>query len=534
MLHSRRLTGALRVALVVVFASLLQASSPASGTIATPADDTLGTKQTLTYSAGPFAAGSAAGTQTSATVALCTQAVTPPALCDVFAVSLNLPAGYWQTRRGTLAATVKWADQPDGNDMDLYIVDEAGRVVASSTTSNTQSASETAVLTNPGTGPRTYRVVIVNWLSPTPIAAASGVVTFNLVPRNPTPPPPPPAPPSYAPRFFNYKPPSGLGEHAGEPSLGVNHRSGNVMFIALLETLRASFDDSSSPARTQWFNKSFLTTGLRTNDPILFTDPAAGRTFVSQLVIASKQSLSAFTSDDGETWNQSQGSGINSGVDHQTIGGGVFPPGLSSVDPNYPNAVYYAAQDVALAEFALSLDGGRTYGPAVPMYTIADCAGIHGHIKVSPADGTVYVPLGNCSEPQAGRGQQAVAASPDGGLTWSLFRVPSSKASTWDPAAGVGKGGTVYEGQRTDVDDWTGCRRSPQHQAHRVSGDGRGGRQSRGIRVPRHARRRGSSRQRIRLRRHVAALRLHDVRRRGDVGHRQRHRGRPGPARQHL
>jgi hypothetical protein len=166
---SPRLSVALRLAVVLSFAGLLDAATPSSGTIATPADESLGTKQTLTFSAGPFAAGSLAGTQTTATVAICTQAVTPPGICDVYAVSLNLPAGYWQTRRGTLAATIKWADAPDGNDLDLHIVDEQGNIVASSTTDNTQSASETAILTNPGTGPRTYRVVVVNWLTKTPI-----------------------------------------------------------------------------------------------------------------------------------------------------------------------------------------------------------------------------------------------------------------------------------------------------------------------------------------------------------------------------
>ena len=139
-------------------------------------------------------------------------------------------------------------------------------------------------------------------------------------------------------------------------------------------------------------------------------------------------------------------------MDHQTIGGGRFGEALSSTDPNYRNAVYYAAQDVAVAEFATSLDGGRTYGPAIPMYSIADCAGIHGHIKVSPRDGTVYVPLGNCDEPQAGVGQQAVAVSSDSGLTWSLGRVTSAKASSWDPSVGVGRNGTVYFGYGDELD----------------------------------------------------------------------------------
>lgn len=441
--HHRRPAVFFLVAVAVVFAGFLQASTPSSGTISTPSDDALGPKQTLTYTAGPFVAGSLAGTQVRDTVAICTQSQTPPGVCDVFAVNFNLPDGYWSTRRGTLQATIKWADAPDGNDMDLYIVDEAGKIVASSTTDNVASASETASFTNPGTGPRTYRVVIVNWLSVTPIESATGTVTFSLV-APPTSLPPGPTPPSYAPRFFDYKPPSGLGEHAGEPTLGVNFKTGNVMYIALLETLRASFDDSASPAKAQWVNRSFITTGTRTNDPILFTDSSTGRTFASQLIFPTKQSLSAFTDDDGENWQISQGSGINSGVDHQTIGGGIFPPGLGSIDPSYPNAIYYAAQDIAVAEFAVSLDGGRTYGPAVPMYALTDCAGIHGHIKVSPVDGTAYVPLGSCVAKNVG--QQAVAVSTDSGITWKVLRVPGAKASTWDPAVGVGNGGTVYFG----------------------------------------------------------------------------------------
>ena len=449
----RRLTDFARLTVIVVCASVLQASTPDSGSITTPADDTLGTKQTLTYTAGPFAAGSLAGTQVKDTVAICTQAVTPPGVCDVFSVHLNLPADYWTTRRGTLDATVRWADAPDGNDLDLYLVDEAGAIVASSTEDNTQSASETLSFTNPGTGSRTYRVVIVNWLSPTPVETVTGTVSFSLVSRETTQLPDEPAPPSFAPRFFNYQPPSGLGENAGEPTLGVNYKTGNVMYIALLETLRASFDDTASPARARWFNKSFLATNLRTNDPILVTDSHTGRTFVSQLIFPSKQSLSAFTDDDGDTWQLSQGSGINAGVDHQTVGAGRFPEGLTSVDPTYPHAVYYAAQDIAVAEFAVSLDGGRTYGPAVPMYSIAHCGGIHGHIRVSPVDGTAYVPLGSCAGPASpGICQQAVAVTRDSGLTWSLQYVPGSKASTWDPAVGVSTGGVLYFGYGDDGD----------------------------------------------------------------------------------
>jgi len=360
--HTRRLRGGLGIAVTLGLTAILGASTPGSGTINTPSDDTLGTKQTLTFTAGPFVAGSLAGTQVRDTVAVCTQrALTPPAVCDSYAVHLNLPTDYWHTRRGDLTASIKWADAPDGNDLDLYIVDENNRILTSSTTDNTAAASETAVLVNPGVGPRTYRVIVVNWLTVSPIETVAGTVTFNLVTRDRQTLPHEPTPPAHAPRFHNFYPPSGLGDSAGEPTIGINHTSGAVMFVAWLETLQATFDDRTSPATAAWANRSFLSTSLRSNDPILFTDPATGRTFVSQLIFPSKQSLSAFTKDDGDTWEISQGSGINSGVDHQTIGGGRFAAGIGSIAVDgYPNAVYYAAQDIATAEFALSADGGRS------------------------------------------------------------------------------------------------------------------------------------------------------------------------------
>jgi len=71
---------------------------------------------------------------------------------------------------------------------------------------------------------------------------------------------------------------------------------------------------------------------------------------------------------------------------------------------------------------------------------------------VSPKDGAVYVPVGNCRPIVSGGplptivGEQAAAISYDNGLTWSLSRIPTSKASSWDPAVGVSKGGVVYFG----------------------------------------------------------------------------------------
>lgn len=135
-------------------------------------------------------------------------------------------------------------------------------------------------------------------------------------------------------RYQNYSAPGALGNSAGEPTIGVNWQSGNAMFIAALETLRIKFDDTASPALATWEAVSAPNTSIVTSDPILFTDSDSGpfrtnRTFVSQLL--GKTSLMAFTDDDGATWTPSQGSGINSGVDHQTVGGGPYAKILTAV-----------------------------------------------------------------------------------------------------------------------------------------------------------------------------------------------------------
>ncbi|HEX3556659.1 MAG TPA: sialidase family protein [Thermoanaerobaculia bacterium] len=243
-------------------------------------------------------------------------------------------------------------------------------------------------------------------------------------------------PPTYA----VYAPPSGLGTGAGEPSIGVDERTGAVMYIAGLQMLKASFNDAASPAMATWQDVSTTLTSLTTFDPILYTDQKLGRTFVSQL-LPTTVSLMAYTDDDGATWNVSQGAGIASGVDHQTVGGGPFHRGglLGSLPQLYPHAIYYCSQDIALASCAVSLTGGSTFGPAVPIYNLTQCSGLHGHVKVAP-DGTAYVPNKNCN------GQAGVAVSTDNGVTWTVRTVPGSTAGSSDPSVGIGADGTLYLG----------------------------------------------------------------------------------------
>jgi hypothetical protein len=241
-------------------------------------------------------------------------------------------------------------------------------------------------------------------------------------------------PPTYA----VYAPPAGLGTSAGEPSIGVDERTGAVMYVAGLQTLKVELNDAVSPATATWQDVSTTLTSLTTLDPILYTDQKLGRTFVSQLL--GTTSLMAYSDDDGATWNPSQGGGIASGVDHQTVGGGPFHSGLlGSLPQLYPHAIYYCSQDIALASCAVSLTGGSTFGPAVPIYNLTQCSGLHGHIKVGP-DGTAYVPNKNCN------GKAGVAVSTNNGLTWTVRTVPGSTAGSSDPSVGIGADGTLYLG----------------------------------------------------------------------------------------
>lgn len=254
------------------------------------------------------------------------------------------------------------------------------------------------------------------------------------------------------PRYQNYIPTqeqmaAGMTKNASdEPSIGVNWNTGNVMFQAMLQTLRLKFNDASckqSPS-CSWVDKTPVTSTVTSFDPILFTDPKTGRTQVNQLLFNPIAQAASYSDDDGDTWIVSQGSGVGSGVDHQTIGGGPLHAPVPT-GAGYAHGVYYCSQDIALANCALSLDGGRTYGPAVPIYDLRQCAGLHGHVKVAP-DGTAYVPNSTCSG-RVNEREQAVVVSEDNGITWQVRTVPGSLAGDGsDPSVAIDETGRIYLG----------------------------------------------------------------------------------------
>lgn len=413
-------------AVLCMAAALLWATT--GGKAATPADGTLSiANPTLSFTGGPFFASNPTANATDDGLPLCSEA-TP---CDDFQLTVDVPAGYDNAHN--IEVLVSWPVSKADFDLFILKASDSTKVTDAATSADPELATFPALA-----GQYIIRI------APFAPAGQSYSATARLVDKPTTAPPNPPGPGT--PRFQNYPALGGLGGDAGEPSIGVNWQTGKAFFLAGFEALRVTFDDCSSPARNTWEDKS--PPAATSLDPIMFTDHmrAAGnntpnRTLVSQLT--GQDSITFFTDDDGESWLPSQGGGIPSGVDHQTIGAGPFNENASPQPPphpSYPNAVYYCSQESVTAFCARSNDGGATFGPGVPIYT-TECGGIHGHVKVAP-DGTAYVPDKNCG------GKAGVARSTDNGVTWDVKVVPTSSASGFlvDPSVGIATDGTIYLG----------------------------------------------------------------------------------------
>lgn len=420
--------------------------------------------------------------------------------CDTYTLTLSGNPADWTGKKARVQ--ISW-NFSLGDDFDVVVHkgNNNGPIVGSAISSSTTAPEIVELDPNQsGVGTGVFTVHVVYFLAlpgDTYNGSASSINTASTPTPTPSPGSTPTPTPAAAgmPRYFNYVSPPGYGEDSGEPSVGSNWMTENVAhgFPAVFankfvngannpipnggtatyfggfatDMLQITFDDCPSPATAFWAKKPLVlaATPHAVGDPILFTDHGypgnvgPGRTFVLQEESAAG-STTDVTDDDGETYLPSEGAGPPAGFDHETIAAGpysasqVIPPSLTPYPPSGPRrAVYYAAQNVVDARVSRSDDGGITYGPAVPIYTTADCGGLHGHIKVAP-DGTVYVPNNACggtSDPIGHvDGQQAAIVSTDNGITWAIRPVAGSDTqSNRDPSIGIATDGTVYMGMQS-------------------------------------------------------------------------------------
>lgn len=358
--------------------------------------------------------------------------------CDNFNLTVVPPAASY----GPYIVEVRL--QPQG-DWDMEVYNPDGKYRTSS--GNGVYAAEIVTLFNPPAG--TYRIAAFPF---SPVVGPDGntyAATARLLPQ----PPSGQAPAGTAPvDYANFACPANqtcTGDF-GEPSIGVNWKTNNVMFAGggfPLQTFRVNnFNDKVTPATATWtnvgVNQHIATSPRVASDPILFTDPITGRTFAGQEEGLTPFATVEYSDDDGNLFVPTQGSGVVSGVDHETIGGGPLAAPLTrdpSLPAPYPHGVYYCAQALGPANCALSLDGGATYGPAMVTWT-TECGGLHGHLKVSPKDGTIYLPNRGCG------GRHGLAVSTDNGVTWAIRTIPGTATGESDPSIGISTDGTVYYG----------------------------------------------------------------------------------------
>ena len=439
--------------------------------------DTIATPTPSTGTVGPSPGGPSVtwqqGSPTTAggnvnTEASCVENVN----CETFTLTISGTQSNWVGQR--VQVQLNW--QSSANEYDIYI--HQGANTNTSGTGANSGPLVTSAANGPGLTNQTAFIDVAQWATgiftvhvvydttPVPTDAYNGIAT--AVPETPA--APPPAPQDTGPKigYENFEAPgiltpgtatsSGvftveyMGRGAGEPSIGVNWNStsnsvgGMTNFQSDLETEFVSWDESCSPTipKATWVNRRAPTSLLIDSDPIGFTDRQRGRVFAAELTLLSPDTCkTSYTDDDGITWIPSQGSGLASAVDHETIGGGPYhsPLNLNPPSPAYPHAVYYCSQDIAAALCSRSDDGGLTFGPSVPIYNLTACGGLHGHVKVGP-DGTVYVPNRGCGA------DAAVVVSEDNGTTWAVRQVQSNSvantAATDDPAVAIDNNGTVY------------------------------------------------------------------------------------------
>lgn len=256
--------------------------------------------------------------------------------------------------------------------------------------------------------------------------------------------------------FSNYD----MGFQGGEPDVSYDPKTDSSFYSAGTTVKRLRFGLSGKIISNSDVSPPFSPTTL---DTIGVTDTRTGRTFISYLALAC--SIMAFTDDGGQSWNQSTGCGAGSLLDHQSVGVGPLHAPLAG-KLAYDGAVYYCAQNSYNGACSVSLDGGVTFGPGVPVANsplnlVGDplggaCSALHGHLRVGP-DGTAYLPLKGCggvpttnnlTNSEFRGGSPSLSVSEDNGLSWHIRVGPkgATNPDESDPSVAVGPQGTIYLG----------------------------------------------------------------------------------------
>jgi len=266
--------------------------------------------------------------------------------------------------------------------------------------------------------------------------------------------------------FANYDSPPGYQnldgaqrQNAGEPSIGSDWNTGNIMYMAGTQVSQIHFDTSKVPPAPTWTDVTPTQLANASEDSILFTDHAfigatPDRTWAEDFLVSTFCDNMAYTDTDGSppasAWSPSAACAILEGPDHPSVGAGPYSSAVAG--STYPHVLYYCSQNVvqtAGAFCAHSENGGQTFdSPSTHIFgSGTPCGAIHGHVRVAP-DGTMYVPQNNCTV--AGTARQGMALTQDNGNTYTYAVVPDSTArpanTGTDPSLAASSDNTLYYG----------------------------------------------------------------------------------------
>src|SRR5260370_19477466 len=221
-----------------------------------------------------------------------------PVYCDSYQLTVALPQPdqqFYLTHKATLHIDYTWTSSgPDDMDVFAFAPDGTESGPGSPDDISTGAGHEALDIANPASGVWTIESHVGVTDEPT-VAHAVATLTYDTIPA-----PPNPTLSGSAPRFSDASPPTGYQttdvlarQNAGEPSLGLDWKTGNAMYMAGTQISKVSFDDSVSPPKATWTDVTPPEQSVVNEDAILFTDPIFGITFTEGLLIAGSNGGSA-------------------------------------------------------------------------------------------------------------------------------------------------------------------------------------------------------------------------------------------------
>jgi hypothetical protein len=224
------------------------------------------------------------------------------------------------------------------------------------------------------------------------------------------------------------------GGQWGEPSIGITE-SGAVFVTAASSVLRSqdhgdSWDDVSSSLQFVTF------------DPYLWVDPITDRIFHVNLLVGS--SFVSYSDNDGNSWTQIPAGGPG---DHEKLTSGPPSEKIPGSGVAYGSVLYYATNNQA-STVSISLDGGSSWGPEVPIGPPLLCGsgGINGQPHGTP-NGVILLPFYDCpgGSSSADTERTVYVAQSLNGATWSLREVPPGfGGGDFDPDLASDQAGNTY------------------------------------------------------------------------------------------